>query len=339
MTLFKTLFKGAPQIIVGAFFLLVSCDPKKPGVSDPPQAPETSVKASTGNSDPSRDKSQVASEGLSGDVRFMFYNLKNYLTMDIYRKGGSKEKRPKAETEKNALVEIITQEKPDILGVCEIGTLNDLADLQARLKAAGLDFPYVVHAGGMDKTRHQALLSALPIRKNLSRSDLGYLLDNKEHLIRRGILDVLIDLPGGPTHFVGLHLKSKLPSTYYDEAQVRLNEARLARQHVLAILEKDPKARVFLYGDMNDTRKTPPLSAMMGQYRSENYFGDVFLKDSRDHLWTHYWSYQQQYARFDFILASPSLLPKVDLEKSYIVDPPNWFEASDHRALLITIKE
>jgi len=269
-------------------------------------------------------------------VRFMAYNLKNYLTMDVYLKGGVKEARPKADEEVAAIIDIIIKQKPQILGICEIGTKEDLADLQSRLKAAGLDLPHAHHAGGMDTTRHLGLLSALPIAATNSQDDLSFQINDEEFLMRRGILDVTIDLPNGPTHFIGLHLKSKRPSNSFDEAEVRLNEARLAKVHCDAIIAKNPEARIVLYGDMNDTRKTPPLAIMMGRSNSNNYLEDAFVKDSRGHLWTHYWSYQQQYARFDFVLVSKTIKPEIDWEMSYIADPPNWFEASDHRPVVVT---
>ena len=266
----------------------------------------------------------------------MAYNLKNYLTMDVFLKGGVKEARPKDPKEVAAIVDIIVGQKPQILGLCEIGTKEDLADLQTRLKAAGLDLPHSHHTGGMDTTRHLGLLSALPIVSTNSQRNLPFKINDEEFLMRRGILDVTIDLPQGPTHFIGLHLKSKRPSNTFDEAEVRLNEARLARSHCDAIIEKNPTAGIVLYGDMNDTRKTAPLAMMMGRSNSDNYLEDVFIKDSRGELWTHYWSYQQQYSRFDFILVSKTLKSAIDWKKSYIADPPNWFEASDHRPAIVT---
>jgi hypothetical protein len=90
---------------------------------------------------------------------------------------------------------------------------------------------------------------------------------------------------------------------------------------------------------MNDTRKTPPLAMLMGKYKSDTYMGDVFAKDSREHLWTHFWSYQQQYARFDWVMISPSVYPDVDKANSYIADPEIWNDASDHRAVVVTLKK
>jgi endonuclease/exonuclease/phosphatase family metal-dependent hydrolase len=325
----QIILKGAPQVFLGAFLLCSSCEgePSAENSSDHVDSKKSEIAASSTSQAPHHE----------GPVRFMAYNVKNYLTMDVYVKGGKKEPRPKRPEEVTALVDIIVKEKPDILGICEIGTQQDLEELQGLLKDAGLDLPYSHRSGGMDEVRHLAILSALPIKETNSQAHLPFQIGDDEFLVRRGILDVTISLPGGPTHFVGLHLKSKRASTSFDEAEVRLNEARLARAHCDAILEKNPQARIILYGDMNDTRKTPPLSIMMGNRDSQHYLEDAFLKDSRGHLWTHYWSYQQQYSRFDYALLSKNVKAEVNWEKSYIVDPVNWLDASDHRALLLTL--
>ncbi|MEJ6580290.1 MAG: hypothetical protein QNL68_10880 [Akkermansiaceae bacterium] len=343
--------KGAPRVILGAFFLCNSCkgDPEQETPAKPDDAPVEAVAPASPSAPKESEPIETPAEPVTKEtppaqpsdpsaetVRFMAYNLKNYLTMDVFLKGGVKEARPKDPKEVAAIIDIIVKQQPQILGLCEIGTKEDLADLQSRLKAAGLDLPHSHHAGGMDTTRHLGLLSALPITATNSQDHLPFKMNDEEFLMRRGILDVTIDLPNGPTHFIGLHLKSKRPSNTFDEAELRLNEARLAKAHCDAIIEEDPEARIVLYGDMNDTRKTPPLSIMMGRSNSNNYLEDAFVKDSRGELWTHYWSYQQQYSRFDFILLSKTIKPEIDWKKSYIADPPNWFEASDHRPVIVT---
>ncbi len=336
ISLRKHFFKNAPRILLGAFFLFSSCKNETPESSPPTSEAEAEGDTSTVTTPSVSEEGQKNDSSPSEGVRFMSYNIKNYLTMEVLRKGGVKEKRPKDPAEIDALIDIIAHEKPDILGICEIGTREDLAELQSRLKEAGIDLPHSIHAGGFDSVRHLAILSAFPILKNNSEHHLPFQIGEFERLMGRGILSVLIDLPGGPTHFVGLHLKSKRPLKEMDEAEIRLNEARLAKAHCDSILAADPEARIVVYGDMNDTRKTPPMSALMGRFNSKNYLGDVFVKDSRDHLWTHYWSYQQQYARFDYVLTSRSILPEVDMENSYVSDTPNWNEASDHRAVMVT---
>ena len=338
--MFPKITQHAPRILLGAFFLLASCKEESPTVTPSSEPAPPQEKAATPPTEPQEPAPPVSRSAVASDgIRFMSYNVENYLTMDRYVEGGERQPAPKDPSEIAALVKIIISEKPDILGICEIGTPEDLADLQSRLKEAGLDLPHSLHTGGVDQTRHLALLSAFPITANQSRRELTYELNGVERLMGRGLLHATINLPGGATHFIGLHLKSKRELKDFDQAEIRLNEARLAREHCEAILADDPRARIVVYGDFNDTRKTPPLAMLMGEYKSDTYLGDVFVKDSRGHLWTHYWSWQQQYARFDWVLVSPAIYPDVDKDRSYIVDPEIWNEASDHRAVLVTLRK
>ncbi|MEN8865920.1 MAG: endonuclease/exonuclease/phosphatase family protein [Akkermansiaceae bacterium] len=348
----KIIFTSAPRILLGAFFLCASCEQEEKTDKSRTRAPDP-VEKTTPVETPQEKGPEIPLEEeptspeasgkpvaeTAGGIRFMAYNIENYLTMTRYVKGGGKVSSPKDPEEVAALVKIIVGEKPDILGICEIGTEADLMDLQGKLKAAGLDLAHFVHTGGIDSTRRLGILSAFPITGNHSKQKLIYEINGHERMMGRGILDVTIDLPGGSTHFIGLHLKSKRELEDFDQAEIRLNEARLAREHCDAILAAEPNARIVLYGDMNDTRKTPPLAMLMGKYKSDTYMGDVFAKDSRGHLWTHFWSYQQQYARFDWVMISPAVYPDVDSENSYIADPDTWNDASDHRAVVVTLKK
>ena len=91
---------------------------------------------------------------------------------------------------------LVVKSRPDVFGICEIGTPEDLADLQRRLKEAGLDLPHSEHTGGADDTRHLALLSRFPITARNSQRDLTYDLMGREEPIRRGILDPTVTPAG-----------------------------------------------------------------------------------------------------------------------------------------------
>ena len=110
------------------------------------------------------------------EINFVGYNLKNYLKMDRRVKGEFKRQADKPEEEVAALIEMIKATDPDILGVVEIGTKLDLADLQTRLKEAGVDLPHSTWCKGADAFRHSALLSRFPITVTNHRSELTYTL-------------------------------------------------------------------------------------------------------------------------------------------------------------------
>lgn len=291
-------------------------------------APETAGGvAGTGDGDP----------GPAGGLRFLSYNLKNWLTMERYERGKTTGERPKPERERDALVGIVAGARPDILGICEIGSREDLGQLQQQLAAAGVELPNVHHGGGADTVRHLALLTRFPIIERTTHEDLGFQLEGRQWTVQRGILDVTVDTPSGPLRCLGVHLKSKREIPEADQAMIRLNEARQLRKVVDGILAEDPGVRLVVYGDFNDTRQAAPLRTVQGSRGSGNRLNMVRLTDSRGEYWTHHWSYQDVYSRFDYKLVTTNLLDAIVNDESGVLDPDDWAVASDHRALLLTL--
>jgi hypothetical protein len=56
--------------------------------------------------------------------------------------------------------------------------------------------------------------------------------------------------------------------------------------------------------------------------------------DSRGEYWTHFWAREDVYSRFDYIHFSQALKKDVNFQECGILDPKNWNDASDHRAVL-----
>ena len=185
----KHTFRNAP-LLVGAFFLflaLTSCEKERSTATWVTKSTSEEAYESVAAEPASPEESAPTGE----TVRFLSYNLKNYLTM---RRGSSNLSKP--EDEISPLVALIARQKPDILGVCEIGSEDDLADLQRRLKNAGIDLPHSEHTGGRDKTRRLGLLSRYPIAFTNSQSELTYEMTGKTWTISRGILDATVDIKG-----------------------------------------------------------------------------------------------------------------------------------------------
>lgn len=341
-------FRNAPLILFGAFFLCLFCascseEKEKTNESSSDNAEQSSTPKgpvetiSRVEKPEPKPETEEAPATKTEQIRFLSYNIKNYLTMSRYIKDGGRVDRGKPEEEIEALVKQIVSEKPDILGICEIGTKDELLDLQSRLKKAGLDLPHLEHAGGADPTRRLGLLSYLPITARGSQDNLPYTLEGNEMFMSRGILDVTIELPNGPTHFIGVHLKSKREIPNADQAMMRLNEAQLLRKHCDAIMKGNPEARLIVYGDMNETKGEAPIKSLRGHGNSKGFLDDVWAKDSRGEFWTHYWKYQDQYARFDYVFFSRAMKPEMSFKECYIVDPIDFYDASDHRAIMVTI--
>lgn len=283
---------------------------------------------------PEKSTALPAAASSSAGLRFIAYNVENWLTMDRYVDRKSLKGAPKPENEKQAVVELLTRHSPDVIGLCEIGTAADLAELQEMLKSAGLAFPHSHFTGGSDPTRHLGLLSRFPITSTAKPAESEYQLAGQTYAINRGILDATVKARDKSYRFIGVHLKSKREIKQADQEAIRYNEARLLRRHVDTIFQSDPEPRLIVYGDFNDTRATRSMKAITGNYNDPTYLTAIPAKDSQQHAWTHHWGLHDIYSRIDFITVSRVLRQEVDFPAARILDDPGWDVASDHRAIL-----
>ena len=317
-------------LCLGVALLSVSCDESK-GTPDWSSAPATEETA-TGHS---RDVA-VAGEQKAPGLSFMSYNIENWLTME--RGGGSSKEAPKPESEKRMVVQLILSAHPDVLGVQEIGTETDLKDLQRRLKAGGWEMPNLYHTGGGDPVRHLGLLSRYPVVSTVKARETKYRMQGREYRINRGILDATVAVAGIDYRFIGVHLKSKREVAGYDQAQMRVHEAGLLREHLDGIFKQDRKARLIVFGDFNDTRGSVAVRKVTGTRGRTGALWAIPLGDARGERWTHHWRSQDVYSRIDFVAVSQVMRREVDDKASRLLDDPQWHLASDHRPLLAVFK-
>ena len=350
-----TLAPQAPRIL-GAFFCALiafsgsACDRKggtpdwdTPGLNSPkpvevpapvtPAAPVVVVPAEKPPAESPKTPEPPATPTSDG-LRFITYNVKNWLTMDRYVDRKNLKGAPKPESEKQAVVRILARHSPDVIGLSEIGEATDLAEIQEDLKAAGLNLPHSHYTGGSDPTRHLGLLSRFPITSTAKPAESEFQLAGQTFAINRGILDATVEVRGKPYRFIGVHLKSKRDVEVGDQEAIRLQEARLLRRHVDSILDADADARLVVYGDFNDTRPTPAIKAVTGNYNDPTYLTAIPAKDSDGHAWTYHWSHHDIYSRIDYIMVSRGLREDVVFEAAKIIDDAEWDEASDHRPIL-----
>jgi endonuclease/exonuclease/phosphatase family metal-dependent hydrolase len=336
------ILQRAPRLLgallsVFVFLTSASCERKKEGT--PPWEPTVKpAAAATGQlpEQPAQPKlANPAKATPSGEgFRFITYNVENWLTMDRYVERKSLKSAPKPEKEKLAVVNLLARHKPDIIGLCEIGTAADLAEIQERLKEAGLVLPHSHYTGGADPVRHLGLLSRYPIIATAKPSEMQFQLEGKTFAIGRGILDATVDVHGKSYRFIGAHLKSKRETDLGDQEIIRLNEARLLRRHIDRILATDENQRVVLYGDLNDTRATRAIKTLTGSYNDPAYLTAIPAKDSKQHAWTHHWAPHDIYSRIDFVMVNRPMRKEVDFKASKIIDDKDWDQASDHRPVL-----
>lgn len=334
-------------LFFACLFLASSCQKKQtPSAAQVlPLASEVETSVVTGISEskpatPVAQPSPVATAAAPGSaaLRFVSFNVENWLILEErydYETRVSSKNAPKPEKEKAAVVSILTDAKPDVLGVCEIGSKEDLMEIQKLLKAAGLDLPHSHFSSGIDSSRHLGLLSRFPIASTAKPADTQYKLDGKEYGIQRGVLDATVQTPDSRLwRFLGVHLKSKRDVEDSDQNLMRINEAQLLRKHIDEILKADPQARIISYGDFNDTRASSPIRIIQGPNNSPRAMSPIGLRDSRKQYWTHFWAKEDVYSRFDYIFFSQALKKEVIFDECKILDPENWDTASDHRAVL-----
>lgn len=266
-------------------------------------------------------------------IVFAEYNLENY---NLGECAGPEAGRPKSQESIQALLAVIKEINPDILGICEMGSPEAFEDFKLRLAKAGLhfiDFEYVTAA---DPDRHLALLSRFPILKRESRPEVCFNLGGERLQVRRGFLDVTVDV-GWPLRLVGAHLKSKLPAKE-GETLLRRHEAHLLRQHIDGILQAQPGQHLLVYGDFNDTKNEHGFQEICGRPGSPGGMADLWLRDKLGDRWTHYWKSADIYSRIDYILVNRALMPHVDKAKSYVYRSAFWERASDHRPIVTLLR-
>jgi endonuclease/exonuclease/phosphatase family metal-dependent hydrolase len=266
------------------------------------------------------------------EVTLVAYNLENY------RIEVSGSNRPKTESARAAVAQSLVALRPDLIGVCEMGSREALEELRGRLRAAGLDFPELEWVPGPDPERHLALLSRYPIRLKQSRERVAYELNGMPQLVRRGFLDVTVECaPRTRLRLVGAHLKSRLPAPEGQE-EIRRREARLLREHVDGILRQEPGCRLAVYGDFNDTREQPSIREIMGVRGGEMALQDVAAEDDLGDRWTYYWRAGDVYSRIDYILVSRGLRASVLWGTARVGRDGRWREASDHRPVSVRFR-
>ena len=275
----------------------------------------------------------------AGNVVVASYNVENYLKMERKVDGKTVPDAPKPEQEIAAVIDVVKEINPDILGIVEMGDAKTLDEFRARLKAAGLDYPHKEWVKGTDAARHVALLSRVPIVARNSRDEVPFELNGKQMRVGRGILDVTVKLADNfSLHLVGAHLKSRREVPDLDQVAMRAKEAWYLREHLDKILQANPEEKLLLFGDMNDTKNEYPIKELLGSTRDPLRMKDLFLTDYYGYRWTHYWSSADIYSRIDYLMVSQALWPDINMDKSGISSSRIWYKASDHRAIFTTIK-
>lgn len=273
----------------------------------------------------------------SGGVVIATYNVENFIGEEaVAAETGARHAKPKSEKAINAVVQVIRDINPDILGICEMGEPERFEEFKKRLEAAGLHYTDFEYVQALDNERHLALISRFPIVARQSLTNVSFEIAGRPEKVRRGFLDVTVQIANGyQVRFIGAHLKSKLPIPE-GEALVRRNEALLLRKHLDGILTADPNVRLVCMGDFNDLKNEPAYHEIAGP-RGQTYMAALPAKDEFGDTWTEYWKAADLYSRIDYIFVSPVLHREVAPASPRVYRSAYWSDASDHRPVFATI--
>ena len=279
--------------------------------------------------------------------RVAAFNVENYLDQPTESRRSIKSDEAKAKVR-----ETILAMKPDVIAFEEMGTLSALLELRDSLKRNGLEFPHYEHVSGWDTNIHVAVLSRFPIVTRRPHTNDTYLLNGRRYHVSRGFSEVDIQVnPDYQFTLIGAHLKSRRAVPEADEAEMRLEEAKLLREIVDKKLANNPNANLIVLGDFNDTYDTKAIKEIIGRRRTKlldtrpaEPNGDNQPHPTNPHYsprnvtWTHYYGVEDSYSRIDYILLSPGMAREWVPSQTYIPTIANWGTGSDHRPVLATFE-
>ncbi|HZQ46257.1 MAG TPA: endonuclease/exonuclease/phosphatase family protein [Verrucomicrobiae bacterium] len=273
--------------------------------------------------------------------RIATYNVENYLDQ------ASGSRPAKSEAAKGKVREGILALKPDVLALQEIGGTNVLLELQRSLKSCGLDLPNWELITGYDTNIHVAILSRFAITARHPQTNDFFLMNGSRFRVSRGFAEVDIQVNSNYSFtLITAHLKSRRPIPEADEADLRLEEAKVLREKIDARLAADPNVNLIVLGDFNDLHDSHPIKTIIGRgkkglidTRPAERNGDSEAQSdrrlaSRNIAWTHFYAKEDTYSRIDYILLSHGMAREWDPAGTYVLALPNWGLGSDHRPLV-----
>jgi endonuclease/exonuclease/phosphatase family metal-dependent hydrolase len=273
--------------------------------------------------------------------RVATYNLESYLDQP------TQTRTAKLADAKAKVRESILALKPDVLALQEMGRTNALLELRDSLKADGLDLPYWEHVSGFDTNIHIAILSRFPFIACRPHTNESFLLSGRRFRVSRGFGEVDIQVNSSYSFtLIAAHLKSKRAVAQADEAEMRLEEAKLLREKIDARLAVNPSANLVVLGDFNDGKDSASTKAVIGRGKgklvdtrpAERNGDNAVGREPRNIAWTHYYAKEDSYSRIDYLLVSPGMAREWVADGTYVLTLPNWGVGSDHRPIMATFE-
>ncbi len=268
-------------------------------------------------------------------VRIASFNVENYLLLDRWVDGRWKKDYPKPDKEKRALRSAVNQVNPDVLLIQEMGEPSFLSELWQDLNVTdGVRFHHSSWMQGSyeSEERHLAVLSKIPFVSILKHEDLGFNYFGQRMKPSRGLMEIHFKTKGVDWVLFNLHLKSKWTEREEDpQANLRREkEARAMRDFIRKKFPPESHPRYLVGGDFNDHKNAAALRRFM-RVNDTELARMLPCQDENRHFWTHHFSKEDSYSRFDYLLVSPSMHDFYQIDSAKIYDGYHCLMASDHR--------
>ncbi len=263
----------------------------------------------------------------------MTFNLGGYGYLDRSGDGQATEFKP--ESEREAVLTILADTQPQILALQDIAGGDTFTTFREALAERGLSYPFIKIAE-TDAPLHVALLSQYPLTSTRAHTDDRYSIGDDSLPVQRGFLEADIAInPAYSFRLFVVQLKSKAyhPSGH---TEMRRNEARLLHNHIRQALDNEHRLNLLIVGSFNDHPGSAPMRQLIASRRTSLY--DLRLTDSFGETWTFVDRDQDAYYRYDYLLASPHMLPEFVPQKSQVVRHPLNQQASLHRPLMAVFR-
>ncbi len=245
---------------------------------------------------------------------------------------------------------MIDQVAADIMVLQEVGSLQTLTELNARLKQ-----PYEHSAlveGNSNRSIHIGVLARAPLRltshrdhvlKNAKGEVLSFYADAKSAQLKqasdlvffRDLVQVeVLSRRHAPLTLFCVHLKSRTNQAWQSLGadEIRAAECRAVAEIVASFQQHHPQAHLCVLGDFND-RITSEALTPLALLSLHDPLGDLLKRSGRNP--STYWPKRRM--RIDHILLSASLLPLLVADSPQIHVSQIARTASDHYPVSITL--
>ena len=262
------------------------------------------------------------------NVKVLSYNIYNYNPAESSY-------QLKSSVSRKATASVIAEINADIVLLSEVGHGSALDELLNDLAKRGIYYSFKSIVEGPDALRRLCVIAKFPAVKIDHQLDVKYKIKGNLESVSRGFAYCVFEWENKyRLHFVGAHLKSKVPHPL-GQTDMRRYESRQLHYLIDRIQKSEPEANILVTGDMNDDYSSSAIKEIQyRRYKNEKRLYDLRPFDRNHGSWTYYYDKTDEYSRIDYFFSSYHMLGEIDYKQTKIPYFPHWFIASDHRAIV-----